>query len=36
MPPAHMPIASSGSFLISPNVGLMIWVLVVFLICLVI
>ena len=31
---AHMPIASSGSFLISPNVGLMIWVLVVFLICL--
>jgi F-type H+-transporting ATPase subunit b len=26
------PIASSGSFLITPNVGLMIWVLVVFLI----
>jgi len=26
------PIAASGSFLISPNVGLMIWVLVVFLI----
>lgn len=33
---AHMPLAASGSFLISPNVGLMIWVLVVFLICLVI
>jgi F-type H+-transporting ATPase subunit b len=30
----HLPIASSGSFLITPNVGLMIWVLVVFLICL--
>ena len=29
---AHIPIASSGSFLITPNVGLMIWVLVVFLI----
>jgi F-type H+-transporting ATPase subunit b len=29
---AHTPIASSGSFLITPNVGLMIWVLVVFLI----
>ena len=28
----HTPIASSGSFLITPNVGLMIWVLVVFLI----
>jgi F-type H+-transporting ATPase subunit b len=28
------PIASSGSFLISPNVGLMIWTLVVFLISL--
>jgi F-type H+-transporting ATPase subunit b len=27
---AHIPIASSGSFLITPNVGLMIWVLVVF------
>ena len=27
---AHLPIASSGSFLITPNVGLMIWVLVVF------
>jgi F-type H+-transporting ATPase subunit b len=27
-----VPIASSGSFLITPNVGLMIWVLVVFLI----
>ncbi len=29
-----VPIASSGSFLISPNVGLMIWTLVVFLISL--
>jgi F-type H+-transporting ATPase subunit b len=29
---AHIPIASSGSFLITPNVGLMIWVLVVFII----
>jgi F-type H+-transporting ATPase subunit b len=28
----HTPIASSGSFLITPNVGLMIWVLVVFLV----
>jgi F-type H+-transporting ATPase subunit b len=28
----HIPIASSGSFLITPNVGLMIWVLVVFLV----
>jgi F-type H+-transporting ATPase subunit b len=27
---AHIPIAASGSFLITPNVGLMIWVLVVF------
>jgi F-type H+-transporting ATPase subunit b len=27
---AHIPLASSGSFLITPNVGLMIWVLVVF------
>jgi F-type H+-transporting ATPase subunit b len=26
----HIPIASSGSFLITPNVGLMVWVLVVF------
>jgi F-type H+-transporting ATPase subunit b len=26
---AHIPVASSGSFLITPNVGLMIWVLVV-------
>jgi F-type H+-transporting ATPase subunit b len=33
MPPAaHIPLAASGSFLISPNVGLMIWVLVVFVI----
>jgi F-type H+-transporting ATPase subunit b len=29
---AHIEVASSGSFLITPNVGLMIWVLVVFLI----
>jgi F-type H+-transporting ATPase subunit b len=29
---AHIPIASTGSFLITPNVGLMIWVLVVFII----
>jgi F-type H+-transporting ATPase subunit b len=28
--PAQIPIASSGSFLITPNVGLMVWVLVVF------
>jgi F-type H+-transporting ATPase subunit b len=27
---AHIPIASSGSFLILPNVGLMVWVLVIF------
>ena len=27
---AHVPVASSGSFLITPNVGLMVWVLVVF------
>jgi F-type H+-transporting ATPase subunit b len=26
----HLPIASSGSFLVSPNVGVMIWTLVVF------
>ena len=32
---AHIPVASSsGSFLITPNVGLMIWVLVIFGICL--
>ena len=31
---AHIPIASSGSFLITPNVGLMIWVFVVFVIVL--
>src|SRR6516225_2489156 len=31
---AHIPVASSsGSFLILPNVGLMIWVLVIFAIC---
>jgi F-type H+-transporting ATPase subunit b len=29
---AHIPLASSGSFLITPNVGLMVWTLVVFLI----
>jgi F-type H+-transporting ATPase subunit b len=29
----NLPIASSGSFLITPNVGLMVWVLVVFLVC---
>jgi len=29
---AHIPLASSGSFLITPNVGLMVWVLVIFLI----
>ena len=29
---ALIPIASSGSFLITPNVGLMIWVIVVFLV----
>jgi F-type H+-transporting ATPase subunit b len=27
---AHIPLAASGSFLITPNVGLMIWTLVVF------
>jgi F-type H+-transporting ATPase subunit b len=27
---SHLPIASSGSFLITPNVGIMIWTLVVF------
>jgi F-type H+-transporting ATPase subunit b len=27
---AHIPLASSGSFLITPNVGLMIWTIVVF------
>jgi F-type H+-transporting ATPase subunit b len=30
---AHIPLASSGSFLITPNVGLMVWVLVIFGIC---
>jgi F-type H+-transporting ATPase subunit b len=35
MPPAtHIPLAASGSFLISPNVGLMVWTIVVFLISL--
>ena len=28
---AHLPFAAGGSFLITPNVGLMVWVLVVFL-----
>jgi F-type H+-transporting ATPase subunit b len=28
----HLPLASGGSFLITPNVGLMVWTLVVFLI----
>jgi F-type H+-transporting ATPase subunit b len=32
----HIPLASSGSFLISPNVGLMIWTIVVFAISLLI
>ncbi len=27
---AHLPLASGGSFLITPNVGLMVWTLVVF------
>ena len=30
----HIPLASSGSFLISPNVGIMIWTIVVFVISL--
>jgi F-type H+-transporting ATPase subunit b len=29
---AHIPLASKGSFLISPNVGIMIWTIVVFVI----
>jgi|SRR5580658_4468918 len=33
---AHIPLASSGSFLITPNVGLMVWTIVVFAISLVI
>jgi F-type H+-transporting ATPase subunit b len=37
MPPAaHIPIASKGSFLISTNVGIMIWTIVVFVISLLI
>src|SRR5580692_11656103 len=32
--PSNIPLASSGSFLISPNVGLMIWTIVVFVISL--
>lgn len=31
---AHIPLASSGSFLITPNVGLMVWTIVVFVISL--
>jgi len=31
---AHIPLASGGSFLITPNVGIMIWTIVVFLISL--
>jgi len=31
---AHIPLASGGSFLITPNVGLMIWTIVVFLVSL--
>jgi len=31
---AHIPLASKGSFLITPNVGLMIWTIVVFVISL--
>jgi F-type H+-transporting ATPase subunit b len=34
LPASSIPLASSGSFLISPNVGLMIWTIVVFLISL--
>lgn len=33
---AHIPVASSGSFLITPNVGLMVWTIVVFVISLLI
>jgi F-type H+-transporting ATPase subunit b len=32
----HIPLASSGSFLITPNVGLMVWTIVVFAISLVV
>ena len=34
LPASNIPLASSGSFLISPNVGLMVWTIVVFLISL--
>src|ERR1700689_5634357 len=34
MHPAPVPFADSGSFLITPNVGIMIWTLVVFVISL--
>jgi F-type H+-transporting ATPase subunit b len=33
---AHTPLASSGSFLITPNVGLMVWTIVVFAISLIV
>lgn len=36
LPAPSIPLASSGSFLITPNVGLMIWTIVVFLISLLI
>jgi len=36
LPAPNIPVASSGSFLISPNVGLMIWTIVVFVISLLI
>src|SRR5437879_12413705 len=31
---AHIPLASKGSFLITPNVGIMIWTIVVFVVSL--
>ncbi len=34
LPAPHIPLASSGSFLITPNVGIMVWTLVVFVISL--
>jgi F-type H+-transporting ATPase subunit b len=34
LPATNIPLASSGSFLISPNVGLMVWTIVVFVISL--
>lgn len=35
-PAAHLPLAASGSFLVSPNIGMLIWTLVSFLIVMVI